>query len=502
MTAKQILLTIGFLGFLMNSTMAQESTTAAPATTATSTSGSYAGVTATPDHKWELGIGVGHAMVIGDIDFKPGFGASFHVRKALDYIFSVRGEVSYMSYNGEPTKQRNDLDSYAASTISGAVHGIITANNMKWDTPFRKVNAYALIGGGAGTIESEVMVNNIAVDPFSRESNVFSFADGGVGIGFRISEKMNVGIEHKVTVPFGRAADLIDGIENIDQQRTTYRDIYHYTNFRLNFNLGSDEKSEPLYWINPLDLVLKDISELKARPVFDLTDTDGDGVIDMVDQEKDSPEGAIVNTRGETLDSDGDGVMDHEDKEPFSPPGYSYDGEGVAQVPAPDYTTKADVEMMINNALKDYDLTDKGDAMVDWFLPMIHFDLDKYSVKDSEAGKIAGVARVMKANPSIKIAVTGFTDQSAGDNYNKVLSYNRAKAVIDYMVANHGISRDRLILTYKGENETLVPKSGTNYMNRRVEFKTATDEVEMGRPEGPNAGSGSGNFSGNKKAGY
>lgn len=497
MTAKHFLLTIGFFGFLMNTTMAQD-----PSTTATSTSESYAGVTATPDHKWELGIGIGHAMVNGDIDFKPGFGASLHLRKALDYIFSIRGEVSYMSYSGEPTTARADLESYKATSINGAVHGVITANNMKWDTPRRKVNAYAFVGGGVGSVSPEITVGGMDIDPFERAriENIVGFADGGVGIGFRISEKMNVAIEHKTSVPFGRQADLIDGVENIGLNRTSYRDIYHYTNFRLNFNLGSDEKSEPLYWINPLDLVLKDISELKARPVFDLTDTDGDGVIDMVDQEKDSPEGAIVNPRGETLDSDGDGVMDHMDKEPFSPPGYSYDGTGVAQVPAPDYTSKSEVETMINNALKDYDLTDKGNVLVDWFLPMVHFDLDKYTVKNSEVGKIAGVARVMEANPTLRIAVTGFTDQSATDTYNNVLSYNRAKAVIDYMVNHYNIDRNRLILNYQGEMKTLVPAKGANYMNRRVEFKTATSETEMGRPEGPNASSGS--FSGHKKAGY
>ena len=131
---------------------------------------------------------------------------------------------------------------------------------------------------------------------------------------------------------------------------------------------------------------------------------------------------------------------------------------------------------------------------------MVHFNLDKYTVKNSEAGKIAGVANVLKANPSLRLVVTGYTDQTATDSYNNVLSYNRAKSVIDYMVTNYKVSRDRLILNYGGEQTNLVPVAGASYMNRRVEFKAATTETEMGRPEGPEAGSGS--FSGNKKAGY
>ena len=56
---------------------------------------------------------------------------------------------------------------------------------------------------------------------------------------------------------------------------------------------------------------MNDIAELKARPVLDLTDSDSDGVIDMLDQEVDTPSGAPVDTRGVALDSDGDGVADY-----------------------------------------------------------------------------------------------------------------------------------------------------------------------------------------------
>ncbi len=61
---------------------------------------------------------------------------------------------------------------------------------------------------------------------------------------------------------------------------------------------------------------------LKQRPKFDLTDSDGDGVIDMTDQEINTAAGCPVDTRGITLDSDGDGVVDCKDEEPYSPPGY------------------------------------------------------------------------------------------------------------------------------------------------------------------------------------
>ena len=117
----------------------------------------------------------------------------------------------------------------------------------------------------------------------------------------------------------------------------------------------------------------------------------------------------------------------------------------------------------------------------------------------------------MKLCPNSCIAVVGHTDARNSDKYNNVLSYNRAKAAIDYLTTNYGISRDRFKLMYGGETTPLVKTAGSSYMNRRVEFRVCDGtEYDMGRPEGPNAGRGSGvrsagagsTFSGNKNSGY
>jgi len=91
---------------------------------------------------------------------------------------------------------------------------------------------------------------------------------------------------------------------NIDQ--TNNVDIAHFTNLTIGINTGNfDKRTEPLYWLNPLDSAFDDIASLKQRPQLDLTDDDNDGVIDMLDQELDTPEGCAVDTRGILLDSDG-----------------------------------------------------------------------------------------------------------------------------------------------------------------------------------------------------
>jgi OmpA-OmpF porin, OOP family len=460
----------------------------------------------TPADKWEIGIDLGIPLVIGDITAKPGLGFGGHLRKSLDHIFSVRGNVNFAKTKNDNSS--TDRRSSDITWISGSGHMVATLNNIRFDKPYRRVNINAF--GGVGLNSFKTNYKNIIKSPGTspvdgKEAFTNAQFEVGAELLLRVSRKVNLGLGYTVFTSFGKGADLLDSDNNPTIAVTTYRDNLHYPHASLNFNLGGKSKngtmkSEPLYWVNPLIATNEAIASLEARPVYDPTDTDGDGVIDATDQEKDTPAGARVDARGVTLDSDADGLADYKDKEPFSPIGYKVDGMGVAQIPKEPKLTEADVTRIVDAKLANFKLpSQKG--LVDWFLPMIHYDLDQYSIKKGEYEKLYQVATVMKQNPELRVVVAGHTDKSSSNRYNNVLSYNRAKAAIDFLVSQHGISRDRLILNWGGEDTSLVPTSAANYINRRVEFRVASGESEMGRPDGPNAGRG-GRFSGNKDAGY
>jgi outer membrane protein OmpA-like peptidoglycan-associated protein len=332
------------------------------------------------------------------------------------------------------------------------------------------------------------------------KTNIHPMFTASMGVSRKLTKRVNLSLEHQVMASDN---DYLDGIRFY----TTYAftqdlDVGHYTNLRLGINLGNfDKVTEPLYWLNPLDGAMSDIAALKQRPMLDLTDSDGDGIIDMLDQQKDSPRGARVDTRGVTLDSDADGIADHLDKEPFSPPGYKVDAMGVAQVPKP--ITETDVNRLIDAKLANFKLP--APKVTEWFLPMINFKDNSYGVEYAEYEKLYQIATVLKQNPELKVVAIGGTDKRSTEKYNNVLSYNRAKAAIDFIVAQHGIARDRLILNWVGEGTTLIPVDGANLQNRRVEFRVAKGETEMARPEGKEAGKPApkkGSFKGNKDAGY
>ena len=463
----------------------------------------YGGIQATPKYAWEVGLHGGHFFSSGDVAFTPSYGAGFHVRRALDYVFSLRldgmyglaqgdsGSSGHMIEAGDGTK---DAFTHKTTYATVAIQGVMVLNNLRWDKPSRKVNLYVFAGAGPTYLNTAIeskkpglfSYDDILDAPNSplggrQTSNFVAGLEAGAGIAVRIGGGFNLALEHKGATVFGKRTDLMDGVE------VKFRDILNYSALRLNFNLRKGGKlAEPLYWVNPLDVVLNDISELKARPVFDLTDTDKDGVIDILDQDTNTPPGAPVDTRGVPLDSDDDGIADYLDQEPYSPPGTSVDGQGIAQNPQyenADYISREEVQDLIDQALKGQG--GAGTSVVDWFLPMIHFNIDGYKVREADYGNMASIANVLKSNPNMKIVVQGFTDKTASEDYNRVLSYNRAQSAVDHLVNLHGIDRSRLILQYGGESNTLVPSSGSSLMNRRAEFRVATgQDVEMPPPQG------------------
>ncbi|MEP7195783.1 MAG: OmpA family protein [Saprospiraceae bacterium] len=344
------------------------------------------------------------------------------------------------------------------------------------------------------TYETESYVRK-GVFRFNDETNVHLAFIGGVGIARKINRRFNIALEHQLIASDN---DYLDGIHwRTDVDQTNNDDIGHYTHLRLGINLGNlKKKTEPLYWLNPLDAIFSDIAELKQRPKFDTKDTDQDGVIDMLDQEVETAPGAPVDTRGIALDSDTDGIPDYKDEEPFSQPGYQVNEKGIAQIPVKPQITEDDVKRIIDQkaALGGYGPDSNNNnrnnsELLDWFLPMIHFNLDEYCIKTQYYAQLHHVATVMQSHPNLKVTAIGHTDLRANNAYNNVLSYNRAKSAIDYLVSKYNIPRERFILMYGGEDNPLGPTNNNHFINRRVEFRVSQkDDVEMARPAGPEAG--------------
>lgn len=454
----------------------------------------------TPKDMIEFGVHAGYFFVGGDVPQQPGYGVGLHARKSLDYVFSLRFDGFYGTARGEEGDPvDDDFFEHKTTYISGTGFGIISANNLRWNKSTRKTNLYALVGVGGAAFKPRVNVDQRSGDLTDPAFSVAPHVATGAGIALRVSDRMNIGLEHQIFFPMGSLGDNIDG-QTIQGggNRTLSRDMLNYTSIRLNFNIGDPTKSSlPLYWVNPMENVMNELDNIKQNQDLALQDSDNDGVIDAIDQEPNTLPDVPVDTKGRTLDSDRDGVADYKDREPYFPPrpGERVNEEGVVVNPTnvpSDGVTEDRVRELISEELQNYQLrqgeSSGGSAaqMTEWFLPMIHFGTDSDRIKYADYGTLSSIARMMKGNPQLRIVVTGFADASAPESYNDELSYLRAKAVVDHLVNNHGIGRGRFVIEWKGENDLLVP-NGNSYMNRRVEFRVAkADDVEMDPPAGIN----------------
>jgi len=103
----------------------------------------------------------------------------------------------------------------------------------------------------------------------------------------------------------------------------------------------------------------------------------------------------------------------------------------------------------------------------------IFFDFDKATLRPESKGDLNNLIALLRQNPNMRIEVRGHTDSKGSDQYNIVLSRNRAKAVHDYLIQTGGIDPGRLISFGYGENLPVASNATDEgrQMNRRVEFK-------------------------------
>ncbi len=263
----------------------------------------------------------------------------------------------------------------------------------------------------------------------------------GAGIAFKLSNRLNLALEHRFTVI---KDDLLDGYQ---WQETAWGDAalssdfdaYNYTTIGLNINLGA-KSVEPLWWMNPLDYAYSEIRNPRLmnipKPV--LPDSDGDGVTDQFDREQ-TPAGCPVDTHGVSLDTDGDGVPDCKDKELITPTYCqgNVDADGVGQCPCPDQSC---YEGLIPDGSEC--AAKLGE------LPSISFRSGSNALTDDAKAVLATVAAKLRNAPECKIVVIGYC---SSDKKQQQLSWDHVNKVITHLVENEGLSADRFIFNYGQE---------------------------------------------------
>lgn len=308
---------------------------------------------------------------------------------------------------------------------------------------------------------------------------------GALGLRYRLGRRVELELEHRIA---WTNDDLLDGQRwqeaggglGTVSPLTRDFDLYSHTTLGIHFRIGPGE--EALWWSNPLTEVYSSAQEAREIVKKLTDDSDNDGIPDLYDKEPDTPEGSPVDGQGRTLDSDNDGYPDSEDDEPFTPKGCQVDRNGVAldadndgvpdcfdkepnSPPGMYYDAKGVAIQIPSSATGGASASANSPCL----LPIIHFELDKDNVKPEFYPELYYIAQVMKANTSLKVRATGYTDVRNTDTYNKDLSMRRVRNTVDFLVSTYGIDPNRFVTDYQGESNTVIKNLPDNYSDKRLE---------------------------------
>lgn len=474
---------------------------------------------AKPRNQWELGIKLGAFSIAGDVrSVFPGFGAGLHVRKALGYIFSLRGEANIglakgLNYTRSSGFVRNPAWEAYINPVTGlpsqdviynfktnvydlSLQGVVTLNNIRFHKAKTGFNLYAFAGGGAmiydtkidaldgngqpynfnsippGTYTDRKRLKKAVRDLLDGEYESKSEADPlraklfgqsfrpvfnmGFGFQYKLNKKLSLSLEEKFSLPI--KTDLLDGQQwqnNQPEFPAMTRDHDAYNFVSLGLNIAVGGKAvEPLWWVNPLDYAYNEINKPSHMKL---------------------PKPVLD-------DGDGDGVTDQFDNEPNTPAGSPVDSHGVSRDTDGDGVPDArDKELITPTQCQPVDADGVGkcpppdcckvlDSLMQYGirgrcnigdLPSITFKGRGVSLNNDSRALLASVATKIRDNSECKIAVIGYCASSKSEQQ---LSWDRVNAVINYLVEKEGISADRFIFKYGqegGDCNTVDLRDGT-----------------------------------------
>jgi outer membrane protein OmpA-like peptidoglycan-associated protein len=234
------------------------------------------------------------------------------------------------------------------------------------------------------------------------------------------------------------------------------------------------------------------------RPfVPDDPDTDGDGLLDSVDQcilEPEDKDQYLDEDGCPEIDNDLDTILDVGDKcpnEAEDPDGFE-DADGCPE-PDNDKDTVLDVKDQCPNEVGSTTQEPLGcpakpalavitDCEVK-IAQQIHFEYNKDKIRPESFPILDAVVEILNKNPDVKLEVQGHTDNRGSASYNKDLSNRRSASVRKYL-AGKGIASDRLTSAGYGFDRPIVDNSTeqNRALNRRVQF-VRTEGVKEGCPK-------------------
>ncbi len=287
-----------------------------------------------------FGFGLTNTIVHGDLrttqtgvtNSENGFfnlGGYLYIDKMLTPTFGFEAKFNFLKVSG--TGQEASGSYFVGTTplsktrFEGTAYGgefntIINLSSISsnpYRTKPRKLNFSALIGVGLHRYNSKlynIETNELLADygnsPSKNGTTTSLYFTSGLAIKYKISSKIDLELRQNFNL---NNDDHLDAAVSEKQPL----DFFFITNLGLVFKLNDKEHDNFIWQQN--NSSNETILENDYQSIIDnaLKDSDGDGVIDKFDQEKNTHNNAVVYANGVAIDSDKDGVQDYKDKCPL-----------------------------------------------------------------------------------------------------------------------------------------------------------------------------------------
>jgi outer membrane protein OmpA-like peptidoglycan-associated protein len=178
-----------------------------------------------------------------------------------------------------------------------------------------------------------------------------------------------------------------------------------------------------------------------------MLDSDKDGVANYLDEEADTPAGAMVDTKGRSIDKNNNGVAD----------------ETEAYV-LKNYASKSDSTQVL-------DFNDQIKSTINNGYICTYFDFNESKPNNTSTEGIDFILTYLRNNPSASVDIIGHADEVGRSAYNDKLSNARAENVKNILLKAN-INPSRLNVIAAGEDTSVDKTSdGARKLVRKVTFK-------------------------------
>ena len=101
-----------------------------------------------------------------------------------------------------------------------------------------------------------------------------------------------------------------------------------------------------------------------------------------------------------------------------------------------------------------------------------NFDFDRYDIRPEFRSELDEVGKFLQNYPDAYVQLVGYTCNIGSEEYNLGLSQRRANNAANYLMDNHKISGDRIVVNYYGESNPIASNDTEDgrIKNRRVEI--------------------------------